>query len=54
MYLICIYFDEETDKRIRYLIERKNIKPAEILSISFTNDSVNDIKKSLLKYYNYR
>lgn len=39
--------------KIRYLIERKNVKEDEILCISFTNDSVNDIKKSLLKNYNY-
>ena len=39
--------------KIRYLIERKKIKKADILCISFTNDSVNSLKKALLKNYNY-
>ena len=39
--------------KIRYLIERQNVKEDEILCISFTNDSVNDIKKALSKNYNY-
>lgn len=39
--------------KIRYLIENCNIKEDEILCISFTNDSVNDIKKALSKNYNY-
>lgn len=39
--------------KIRYLIEKCNIKEDEILCISFTNDSVNDIKKALSKNYNY-
>jgi DNA helicase-4 len=39
--------------KIRYLIERRNIKESEILCISFTNDSVNDIKKAISKNYNY-
>lgn len=39
--------------KIRYLIERCNVLENEILCISFTNDSVNDIKKALSKNYNY-
>lgn len=39
--------------KIKYLIEKCNVKADEILCISFTNDSVNDIKKALLKNYNY-
>lgn len=39
--------------KIRYLIEIKKIKESEILCISFTNDSVNDIKSALRKKYNY-
>ena len=40
--------------KIRYLIEVMNIKEEEILCISFTNDSVNSLKKALLKKYNYK
>ena len=39
--------------KIRYLIEKMNIKQDEILCISFTNDSVNSLKKALQKFYNY-
>ncbi len=39
--------------KIRYLIERLNVKKDDILCISFTNDSVKSLKDSLLKYYNY-
>lgn len=39
--------------KIRYLIERLNIKREEILCISFTNDSVNNLKNALIKNYNY-
>lgn len=39
--------------KIRYLIEIDKIKENEILCISFTNDSVNDIKNALSKNYNY-
>lgn len=39
--------------KIRYLIERKNIKPYEILCISFTNDATISLKNKLLKSYNY-
>ncbi len=39
--------------KIKYLIEVKNIREDEILCISFTNDSVNDIKNALSKRYNY-
>ena len=39
--------------KIRYLIEVLNIRKEEILCISFTNDSVNSLKKALLKNYNY-
>lgn len=39
--------------KIRYLIERLGINREEILCISFTNDSVNSLKKALIKNYNY-
>lgn len=39
--------------KIRYLIERKKIKPYEILCISFTNDATISLKNKLLKSYNY-
>ena len=39
--------------KIRYLIERKNIRPYEILCISFTNDATISLKNKLLKSYNY-
>ena len=39
--------------KIRYLIERQRINKDEILCISFTNDSVNSLKKALIKNYNY-
>ena len=35
--------------KIKYLINRKNIKNNEILCISFTNDSCNSLKQNLLK-----
>ena len=39
--------------KIRYLIEVLGIKKEEILCISFTNDCVNNLKKSLSKIYDY-
>ena len=39
--------------KIRYLIERKNIKPYEILCISFTNEATISLKNKLLNLYNY-
>ena len=34
-------------EKIKYLVVEKNIKPCEILVISFTNKSVNDLKKKI-------
>ena len=34
-------------EKIKYLVNEKNIKPCEILVISFTNKSVNDLKKKI-------
>ena len=34
-------------EKIKYLVEEKNIKPCEILVISFTNKSVNDLKRKI-------
>lgn len=39
--------------KIRYLIERKNVNPNDILCISFTNEACNSLKNKLNKYYNY-
>lgn len=39
--------------KIRYLIERKNVNSKDILCISFTNNTVNSLKNSLNKNYNY-
>ena len=39
--------------KIRYLIERKNIKEDEILCISFTNDASINLEKNIKKNYNY-
>ena len=39
--------------KIRYLIEELKINKEDILCISFTNDTVNSLKESLLKNYNY-
>lgn len=39
--------------KIRYLIETKKVKEKEILCISFTNNTVSDLKKALSKNYNY-
>lgn len=39
--------------KIRYLIERKKIKPEEILCISFTNDACDNLEKNINKNYNY-
>ena len=39
--------------KIRYLIERKNIKEDEILCISFTNDASKNLEKNIKKNYNY-
>lgn len=39
--------------KIRYLIETKYFEESEILCISFTNDSTNSLKESLVKNYNY-
>ena len=33
--------------KVKYLIEKLGIKPEEILVVSFTNDSVNDLKKKI-------
>ena len=35
------------EKRIRYLVNDKKVNPKDILCISFTNDSVNKLKKDL-------
>ena len=35
--------------RIDYLVKEKKVSPKKILCLSFTNESVNDLKKSLLK-----
>ena len=39
--------------KIKYLIERKNIKPEEILCITFTNDASINLEKNINKNYNY-
>lgn len=39
--------------KIRYLIERKNIKEEEILCISFTRDASENLEKNIKKNYNY-
>ena len=39
--------------KIRYLIERKFIKPDEILCISFTNKACESLENSIKKNYNY-
>ena len=39
--------------KIRYLIERKNIKEDEILCISFTNDASVNLENNIKKNYNY-
>ena len=39
--------------KIRYLIEELIINKEDILCISFTNDTVNSLKESLFKNYNY-
>jgi len=39
--------------KIRYLIERKNIRPEEILCITFTNDASLNLEKNINKNYNY-
>jgi len=39
--------------KIRYLIERKNIKEEEILCISFTRDASLNLEKNIKKNYNY-
>ena len=39
--------------KIVYLVKRCNIKPEEILCISFTNDATNNLKKNLQKNYNF-
>ena len=39
--------------KIRYLIERKNIKEDEILCISFTRDASSNLEKNIKKNYNY-
>ncbi len=35
--------------KIKYLIKAKSIKPEDIIAISFTNESVNSLKESLIK-----
>lgn len=39
--------------KIRYLIEYKNVKEEEILCISFTKDSMINLKENIKKNYNY-
>jgi len=39
--------------KIRYLIERKNVKEDEILCISFTRDASSNLEKNIKKNYNY-
>lgn len=39
--------------KIRYLIEIKKIKPEEILCLSFTNDTVSNLKNKLWENYHY-
>lgn len=39
--------------KIRYLIDIKKILPEEILCISFTRDTVNQLKEKLKKYYDF-
>lgn len=39
--------------KIRYLIERKNIKEEQILCISFTRDASSNLEKNIKKNYNY-
>ena len=39
--------------KIVYLVKRRNIKPEEILCISFTNDATNNLKKNIQKNYNF-
>ena len=39
--------------KIRYLIERKNIKEDEILCISFTRDASSNLERNIKKNYNY-
>lgn len=39
-------------EKIKYLIEKKNYKPYEILVISFTNKSVDDLKKKIKEKVN--
>jgi len=39
--------------KIVYLVKRCNIKPEEILVISFTNDATNNLKNNIKKNYNF-
>ena len=39
--------------RIQYLVTNMNLKPEEILVISFTNETVKDFQSKLKKYFNY-
>ena len=39
--------------KIVYLVKRCNIKPEEILCISFTNDATNNLKRNIQKNYNF-
>lgn len=39
--------------KIRYLIEKKEVKDSEILCISFTNDSANSLKQKIYDNYKY-
>lgn len=39
--------------KIRYLIDIKKISPEEIICISFTRDTVNQLKEKLKKYYDF-
>lgn len=40
--------------KVRYLIEKKNINPADILIISFTNKAVNELKEKIVKCLGYK
>ena len=39
--------------KIRYLVERLNISPSEIIVLSFTNDSTKSLQKSIDKTFKY-
>ena len=39
--------------KVRYLIERKGIKPGEILCITFTREASENLERNINKNYNY-